>query len=395
MRPTPLVPRLRSAAAVAAAFVVAAAVPALAGDLIYTTDGKVTGYPRAGNPPSESDFEQSTIEVVEENLDKVVYRLEGVPTPQTIETARVRAIHHDPSSIPADLQKGRALLARDDYDGAREALEKVAASASEPGWARAEAAYHAAVSFAYAGDNGGAEAALSAFKNAFPKSRYVTQATEQRAKALLALDRVDDARGEFASAKKLPGAGEDVQIESDYWLAWIDEQVATRKGDAAGLATAQKAYEALINRLQGKSQYESMLRRCQAGRAACMIATGKAADALKDLERLAGDTKDRRALAGIHTKLGLATLRAAPAGDKAAQKRALQHYLRVVVLYGDEPGAEEDCAESMYSAGLLFRDLKDTAPDYPSRARRELNEVVQRFPGSVWAQRAKEALVSR
>lgn len=387
----PNVAPARRAPVLAFAALVALSAPALAGDLIFTQDGKCTGNPKASFPPAEGDFAASTIEIVEENVDKVSYRLEGIATLQSLDTSKVKALYHDPDSVPLELKKGKQALDRDDFAAAREAFAKV----TSPLWAKAEADWLAASSFLAEGNPGEAEQALAAFKAEHANSRFVPKATEARARALLQLNRVGDAKGEFTSLKSAKGIGEDAALEADYWLAWIDEQVAAAKNDAAGIGAAQRAYEALVTKLSGKTQYESLLRRCQVGRAACLIASGKAQDAKDALEKLAGETKDARALAGIYNKLGMATLRSATAGDRAAQKKALLHYLRVVVLYADEPGAEEDCAEAMYQAGFLFRELKDVAPDYVQRAVREWREVMARYPGSVWATRAKEALGSR
>ena len=383
--------RLQSALAAALLLAALPAGPALAGDLIFTHDGKCTGNTKASFPPAEGDYAASTAEIVEENVDKITYRLEGIPTLQSIDTARVKAIYHDPDSIPGELRKGNQALARDDFPGAREAFSKV----SDPKWARAEASWLAAQSWLAEGDGAAAEKALAAFKAENPTSRFVAKATEARARALLQLGKVEDAKTELRQLVKIPGLGEEATFEADYGLAWIDEQVAAQKNDAAGIAAAQKLYDALIAKLGGKAQYEALLRRCQVGRARCMLASGKAPEARDVLEKMAADTKQRRALAGIYNALGTATLRAAPAGDKEAQKQALLHYLRVVILYGEEPGAEEDCAEAMYHAGFLFRELKALGPDYGQRAVREWRELVDRFPGSAWATRAKNALAGR
>jgi tetratricopeptide (TPR) repeat protein len=381
--------RTRLAAGLLAAL---AASPALAGDIIVPISGNPIGNAKAGNPPSEADYAASNIEIVDENLDKVSYRLEGIPTLQSLDTSKVRAIFHDPGTVPADLRTGEALLKRGDLERARAALEKVA-KADAPGWAKAQAAYLAATTH---DDLGEAEQDLAAFKAAYPRSFWVKQATEERARALLGLDRIADAKGEFESLKSLPGAGEAEQAEASYWSTWIDERVAGQKDDAAGLANAQKGYDALITRLTGKAQFEALLRRTQVGRASCLVGLGKAAEARADLEKLAVEVKGNpRVLAAIYNKLGAAVLRAAPAGDREAQRTALKHYLRVVVLYGDETGTDDDCGEAMYNAGLLFRDLRDTGPDYVQRARREWNECIQRYPGTLWATRSKEALAGR
>ncbi|MCE9635934.1 MAG: hypothetical protein K8T90_09530 [Planctomycetes bacterium] len=372
----------------------ALAAPAFAGDIVINQQGKALGNPKAGNPPSAEDFNGSQWEISDWTLDGVTYRIPDVPQPQTLGAASVKAVYFDPQSIPADLSKGKLLAEPGNGAGARESLARVQKDAEAMPWAKAEAAYRAAVTFLDDGNPGEAANALGAFKSSFPKSKWISTATEMRARALLALGKIEDAKGEFSSLKKMAGVPEDVVIEGDYWLIWIDEQVASNKGDPGVLTAVSKAYDDLITRLQGKSQFESLMRRCQVGRASCMILTGKPDAARDTLEKLSKETKDERTLAGIYNKLGTATWRAAPT-DKAAMRAALYHYLRVVTLYGEAAGAEDDCAEAMFHAGELFRELKDQGADWPSRARREWSEVVSTYPGTVWAQKSKEALAGR
>lgn len=381
-------------ASLAALVTAALAAPALAGDIVINQQGKALGNPKAGNPPAAGDFAASQWEIVEETLEGVTYRIPDVPQPQKLPSSAVKAVYHDPETTPPDLVRGRAAAERGDWAGAREALARVAKDAEALPWAKAEAAFLAADSFLGEGNPQDAEKALAAFKSSFSTSKWVTAATARRASALMALEKIDEAKSEYASLKKLPGVSEDVGMESDYWLVWIDEQVAARRNDQNGLNNALKGYDALIQKLSGKSQYEGLARRAQVGRASCMIVLGKAADAKTDLEKLAKESKDPRVLASVYNKLGLATWRAAPA-NKAELRQALFHYLRVVTLYSDEPGADEDCAEAMFRAGELFRELKDQGPDWIARARREWTEVIARYPGTEWSRRAKEAIVSR
>lgn len=385
---------LRTRAAAAAAVAVALASSALAGDIIVNSNG--VGEPVKGanpNGPSADDFSKSNWEVIEENLDVITYRIGDIPQPQTRATDKVKAIFHDPTMAPQDLLKGIQLADRD-FEGARAAFAKVAKDPEAAPWAKAEAAFRSAGTWVSAGNPGQAEKDLAAFKASFPKSRWIPLATERRAQALMALERIDDAKAEFSSLKKLPGVAEEVGVEADFWLVWIDEQVALRRGDQAALAGVLKAYEGLITRVQGKTAFEAVLRRCQSGRASCMIALGKAPEAKVELEKLIKDTKDQRALASLYNKLGSATWRSA-GQDKAELRQALYHFLRVVVLYGDVEGTDEDTAEAMFHAGELFRELRDQGSDWVQRARREWNEVIARYPGSDWARKAKQALNER
>ena len=380
--------------AIAAAGAAFAAAPAVAGDIVINQQGNPSGNTKASVPPQAGDYAGSSWEILDWTLEGVTYRIEGVPQPQTLPAAQVRAVYFDPDTVPPALAKGRALSDRGDYPGARDAFAGVQKDSEALPWAKSEAAFRSADSYVDEGNAAEAEKALAGFKSSFPKSHWVTTATSRRASALMALERIDDAKTEYASLKKLPGVPEDVAAESDYYLVWIDEQVAARRSDAAALQKVIRAYEDLIQKYSGKSQYDTLARRCQVGRASCLIQTGKADEAKDVLEKMAKEAKEPRVLAAIYNKLGTATWHSAKT-DKAQMRQALFHYLRVVTLYGDAPGAEDDCAEAMFHAGELFKELREPGNDWAARARREWNDVVARFPGTDWARKAKEAIVSR
>lgn len=378
----------------AACLALVLAAPALAGDIIVNAGGKPQGNTKASVPPAAGDYAGSDWEILEENIDGITYRIGDLPQAQSLPRSNVKAVYHDPSLTPQELTRGEALLDRGDFDAARAALARVDKDPQAQTWAKAQAAFLAAKSYADESKPADAEKAYAQFKQAFPKSWWVVSATEGRARALLSMDKIEDAKTEFASLRKLPGVSEDVAVEADFWLVWIDEQVAVAKNDQAALEAARKAYEALITKLQGKPALEALFRRAKAGRASVLIAQGKHADAKTDLEKDIKDAKDPRALASLYNKLGLATWRAAPT-DKKELRAALEHFLRVVTLYGTAEGADEDCAEAMYHAGALFKELRDQGPDWGLRARREWNECTSRFPGSPWARKAKLALAER
>lgn len=388
---------LRAAGAVLglslAAVVGAPAGPALAGDIVEYTDGKTGGNSRAALPPKGDDFAGSNWEVVDWGVEKVTYRIEGVPQIQSVDASKIKNVYFDPANVPQALSRGRSLADAGNWAEARETLDHVSKDSSAPAWARAEAAYVAAQTYASDGDTSGAVDALGAFKEAFKDSKWIVEATETRANLLLKLGKVDDARKEFASLKNFVGAGDNA-LQVEYYLIWLDEKVAAKAKDQAGIQKAKSAYEALLTKLSGKSAMDVLSRRCQVGIASCMIELGQHAEAKALLEKMIKDANDQRVLAAAYNMLGTATWRAAPS-KKDEMRQALYHYLRVVCLYGDAAGTEDDCAEAMFHAGELFRELRDQGQDWMARARREWTEVKARFPGTVWAQKAEQALVGR
>jgi len=377
----------------AAVVLAAPARPALAGDIVEYTDGKTGGNSRAGVPPKGDDFAGSNWEVVDWGIDKVTYKIEGVPQVQSVDASKIKDVYYDPQNVPQGLARGKSLADAGNSAEARETLDRVAKDSGAPPWARAEAAFVAAKTFADDGDSAGAVQALGEFKKAFKDSKWVLQATEIRANALLKLGKVNEARDEFASLKNIVGSGDNA-LQVDYYLIWLDEKVAAKAKDQAGIQKAKSGYEALLTKLSGKSSMDVLARRCQVGVASCLIELGQHGEAKTLLEKMIKDANDQRVLAAAYNMLGTATWRAAPS-KKEEMRQALLHYLRVVVLYGDASGAEDDCAEAMFHAGELFRELRDQGPDWMARARREWTEVKARFPGTIWAQKAEQALVGR
>jgi tetratricopeptide (TPR) repeat protein len=356
----------------------------------------------ASIPPTAEDFGRSTNKVEEENLDKIVYTMANVPQKQAIDTPRVKAIHHDPENVPPSLLAARQAMERGRYDEARELLPRMARE-DPPVWARQEAAFRTASSWWYEGELEKAVAALADFKKSFPNSWYVPEASQHRARALVELDRPQEAVAEFKSLRETKGLAHEVQLEADYWLVWIAERLATRAKDNRALDQVVRDYEALVPRIGGRANLAWLVRRVQVGRASALLAQGKTPEAQQALTQLASSTPatDKLALAGTHTLLGNAVLKASPKADEATFHQALRHFLRVVTLYGDAPGAEDYLAESLYQSGEMFWQLHSMMKEetertgYRQRAHREWRDVRQRFPQSGWAQQANQALTRR
>jgi hypothetical protein len=192
-------------------------------------------------------------------------------------------------------------------------------------------------------------------------------------------------------------------FEVDYWITWIDEQVASQANDKTGLAKALKGYETLGITLKGRKGMDGLRGKCQVGEASCVVALGRFADAQAITSKLVESNEDPLVRAGAYTLLGRSiVLQSAGSSDAAKNKEALLHFLKVITLYGNTPGAEEWMAESLYRAGMMFEELRPTQAKTDedkaavsmarARARREWSECVQRFPRSPWAAKAKVKL---
>jgi TolA-binding protein len=367
---------------VAAAAVAALAGSAAAGDILVLSDGRTFPANR-GDPPGPADFASSSLAVVDENLDGVTYRIEGVPTKQTMQRALLKRVVHDPAAVPADLADGMALAARGKFDEARAKFSVVAKSATAPAWAQAEGAYRRAESYVAAGDLPAAERALGAFAAERPKSKFVVEAKRLRARVLAETGRDDDARAEYDSLAQLAGATDDEQLDARFFAVWTSARAAARAGDAARVAAAAKTFDELRSNAPGRP----FAARCDVAKAAL---TARDADSLA---RLVADSEDPFVLA-VGGTLAAEPLhrRGKEKQNRAALEEAQERFLRVTLLYADAEGAADFVAQALFRAGEIFLLLAPEDAEAKLRARREWEELVRRFPRTEWADRAKAGL---
>ncbi len=377
--------------------------PARAGDIILLKSGRKLGNAKASIPPADGDYAGSNITVTEENLDKIVFRIDNVPTPQDTKAADVAEIFHDPSSTPGDLIRGQRLLGNSQFEDAYSVLEGVAKDKRAPKWAQAEAGFRMGEAMWGAGALADAAKAFDAFLAQWNNSKYVPDATKANARIKLASGDVKGARTAFLSLKKLAGLPAAEKLEVDYWITWIDEQVASQAKDKSGLEKALKGYKTLTTSLKGRTGVDELRGKALLGSASCIVALGRYAEAQQITSKLVASSDDPLTRAGAYTLLGRAIiLESAGNADAAKNKEALLHFLKVVTLYGNTPGAEDWMAEALYRAGMMFDELRppsaktdeDKAASRMGRMRavREWRECVARFPRSSWAQKAKAKL---
>jgi TolA-binding protein len=189
MKTTPLV--------VAASLAMLLASPALAGDIIVQKSGRMIGNSKASNPPADGDYAGSNITITEENLEKIVFKIDGVPTPQDVKASDVGEIFHDPDNTPGQLTRGQRLLESGQFEDAYASFESVAGDSRAPKWAQAEAAYRMGEAIWYAGALTDAAKTFDSFLAKWTKSRYVPAATKANARIKLASGDVKGARTAF------------------------------------------------------------------------------------------------------------------------------------------------------------------------------------------------------
>lgn len=382
-----------------------ASVPALAGDIILKKDGTMMGNRKAENPPTSGDYSASKWTVAEENLEKIKYRIDGIPTMQEVPTEDVAEVFHDPKNSPAEYTRALDAESKGNYAAAIELWGRVASDKAK--WAKARGAFGEASCTYFTNDGKTGAAALAKFIREFPDSMWVPQAITMQARALMSAGDVAGARKAFETIKTLKGLSAAEKLAADYWVTWIDEQQAAAKSDTAGLKKALAAYKLLRGKMSASRNPDAkvLAGRCTIGIASCQIGIGDLGSVQAPLEKLIKGSKEPLLLAGAHTKLGhLMLMQNAQAQDEKVKKEALYHFLRVVCLYGPAEGAEDYHAESLYRAGFLFNDLRPAGTDDDSKeksrrwrayARREWGECLALFPGSTWAQLSRRDMTSR
>ncbi len=367
--------------------VLAFSMPALAGDIVVLVDGRSLGAPRAQDQPTPADFAASNVTLIEENLDGVVYRVEGIPTKQSMPRAQVKRVVHDPSTSPPELAAALALLAQGKFDEGRVRLTAIAKNGAAPAWAQAEAAFRRAESFATAGDAAAAERALADFVQERTKSRLVIDAKRLRARMLVELGRDAEAKAEIESTAAVPGATDDEMFSARFAAAWIEARAALSSGDPKRKAAAAKTFDDMRPRVVARAAQAA---RCDVARAACGVP-------VEGLAAIVAASDDRFVLA-IGNVLVADDLRrhGVERKDRAALEEAQERCLRVVLLYRDVEGAADFVAAAQFHAAEAFVRL---APDDAAggataraRARREWEDLIRSFPKSEWAKRARTAL---
>ena len=367
---------------------------ALAGDIIETTSG-MQGNRKASTPPAAGDYAGSNFQVVEHRIDAVLYRIEGIADMQQIAGDKVVQVHYDPDTTPPGLIQGERLLDAGSYADAADVLGRVASSARTPPWAKAKAAYLGALAAASDGGAAAAVSAFSSFVSSHPKSYLVPQATMDLARAHVASGAFDKARSTFKSLGSMPGLSDTDRIEAEYGSAWLDEQVAARKNDKAGLEKAMKGYDSLLTKLRGRKNAADLIGKCTMGKASCLVALDRGNEAVSLCEKAIAGSSDPLVRAGAYTLLGRTTyLGAVKSGDADKLEEGLLHFLRVITLYSGAPGADDFAAESHYRAGEAFRELANDQKDQDEKRRllsyasREWRECAQMYGHTEWGRRA-------
>lgn len=349
--------------------------PLATADTIYTSDGKVI----------------EDVTVLEEGVAEIQYR-DG-RNERKVDTASVVDIAYE--DVPRYIDQAQSMVEEDDVAGAirtlNEYVDRIISGdlrETRRKWAPANAAWRVVGLYDSLGELEEAAAAADKVIKNFADTRYMPMAYMAKADAEFWSGNAAGAQGTLSAfkseieSKKL---SERWAIEADLALIQTNEALVGKQ--------RRDALEKIANRAKGKFKTVQ-------NRALVMIGES----ALADVSSKRGSAKDNLAtaldhfnqviqdplaenvtLAGAYAGKGDCLFQSgAAAKDKAMLKEALLCFLRVAAVYPDQT---RYVPKSLFYAGRCF-DLMETEED-ADRAQKMYAEVYWRFPGSKWANEAK------
>jgi hypothetical protein len=119
----------------------------------------------------------------------------------------------------------------------------------------------------------------------------------------------------------------------------------------------------------------------------------KAKEFFETVRRKAGE-KDYGIRAGAYAGLGLCIYKSGSEDDPSTFKKAREYLLRSVVLSDKYPEQveREVAVQAIFHAARCFFILKKASPFNKRYAKDLYREIIERYPGSPWAEKAKEEL---
>lgn len=344
-------------------------------DKIYTSDGKsIEG-----------------VSIVEEGVSEITYR-DG-RNERKVNTADVVEIVYE--DLPRYIENGITQVEDGDLEGAIQTysdyVDRIIAGElreTRRRWAPANAAWRIVALQDSLGDLEASAAAAARVIASFPDSRYLPMAYMAKADAEYwngAPEAAQKTLADFKATIASKKLADRWSIEADLALIQTD--------DALVGEPRRKALEKIAQRAKGK--YVTVKNRALVGIGESALADvaakrGNAKDliavALDNFNEVIGDPlAENVTLAGAYAGRG-DCLFAMGSGskDKAQLKQALLSFLRVAAVYPDQT---RYVPKSLFYAGRCF-DLMETETG-PERAQQMYAEVYWRFPGSKWANEAK------
>ena len=324
------------------------------------------------------------VEVLEESLSLVVYKAgnqqRDIPADQVLRV--------DFKSYPKQLEGAVASVEEEDYLGALDGFEEFVESQIESPrerrkWAAPYAAWQTVQLRMHLGDYAGVVRAASRVIDKFPSSRYVPEAYLAKASAQVlqgegpaaqaSLNAFEAMIGDRSLSKRWELECQVAKIETDTRQSPEAARRALR--DVERLASSYPLVASRARVVQG----ESLLKEAEKSR-------GKAdelrAEARGVFEKVLASAADDSTLAGAYAGIGECLFYSgAGKGNNKELLQAADNFLRVIVLYE---------GESRYVQKSLFYAMRSFDLMQDRRRQRDMrNELESLYPGSYWAEQAK------
>ena len=318
---------------------------------------------------------QQNVEVMNETLDNIEYRLSGVRQTQKYPSEKVLEVIY--SRVPDDYQ-----VAMDNYEAgffqdAADLFLVAAQDARRRKGLAAKCIYQAGESLMRAGRYSDAVTTFGKLASQHADSRYIPQAELGSGVANLRGGSASKAKAAFTKLKNNAGKyGERWGFEAELQLQMLDE--------AKDPATALTTYRRLAKETQ--LNYPTVANQAKLRIGRVLISSkqyGEAEDFFrKILEARTVSAPD--VVAGAFNGLGTSLRNKPGAGDKELRE-ALYAHLRVIVSF---ESVMSEQPEALYGAGKCFQRVN--VEDAANRSRRMLGRVINEFPTSEYAAKAKQ-----
>jgi len=347
-------------------------------DKIFKKDGSV--LPKEGGRP---------VTVTKETFSEVEYKLRGLNNPLKIHAKDVDRIEY--SRMPDAYRAGLQSLEDQDYEQAVVDMEEAIRRGKGFHWVEQNAFYRIALCYEKMGDYGKAISAYRTLLTNVPDTRFfgnawvgVIQCTFH-GQGKTGEKQILKAIQDFERSIKRNRLGKSWQYEADYWkLRFRDEKGEDISAEAEKLSqkakddnpgVASKAKILIGHNLLSKDPVE---------------AKKYFVGVLKSASNAQFGVK-----AAAYTGLGLSIFKTSSEDNVRTFLKARDYFLRAITLGDKYPDLveREVMVRALFYAARCFHILKREGGSHSIRYARDLfKEIIQKYPGTMWAKKAGDEL---
>ncbi len=323
------------------------------------------------------------VTVTTETIEKVEYKKKGVNQAQFFAADKVKLVNYERPGD--DFEAAVKAEADADFENAANLFKAAANDESRRLGLKARAMFEAGSCQRKAGQDAEALKTLDELIATMADSRYVPMALAEKGTTLYEAGKDDEAKRVFTQLK----ADSAAKKYGEFWSRTAELNLLLLQ-EVTDLNGAFAGYQALVAATEANYPTISSQAKLRIGRV--LVKNGKFDEAKAFFQAIIDNrqTLSREVVAGAYNGLGNALIGAAVAagGDRVASEKGYQDalftFLRVVAQYEDVP---QEQPEALYFAAQCFKKVK--GEDNAQRATRCLNRVVNEYPGTTWAEKAK------